>query len=318
MKKKVLITGCNGFIGKNLSSYLETLDYEVFGIDINCSNSTNKFNIDINIYEDLNRIFKFILPEVVIHLAARIDISDDPIWDYKTNILGVQNLIKVTEELESVKRVIWTSTQLVNKLGSKFIDYNHYNANTVYGASKIIGEQLVRNSVYKKDWVIVRPSTVWGPGMSDHYLSFIKYIDKGIYFNITLKKIYKSFSYIGNTCFQIEKIVYANSDLINRRTFYLSDYKPLELHEWTKEINLALNRKKVYSLPIILSYMIASLFLLFKKFKFIKKVPISFYNISNIGTTYINNNDLEVITGSLPFNMKDGVRNTIKWYKNES
>ena len=318
MNKKVLITGCNGFIGKNLQCYLESLNYEVYGIDLNCIDGNKKFNVDVNIYEDLNKIFNLILPEVVIHLAARIDISEDSIWEYKTNILGVQNLVKVTEELDSVKRVIWTSTQLVNKLGSNFINYNHYNANTVYGASKIIGEQLVRNSVIKKEWVIVRPSTVWGPGMSDHYLSFIKYIDKGLYFNITLKKVFKSFSYIGNTCFQIEKIIHASSDSINRKTFYLSDYKPLELHDWTKEINLALNRKQSYSLPIIFSYMIASLLLVFKKLKLIKKVPFSFYNLNNISTTYINNNDLEVITGPLPFNLKEGVRNTIKWYKYES
>jgi nucleoside-diphosphate-sugar epimerase len=318
MKKKVLITGCNGFIGKNLFPFLESLDYEVFGIDINCSDSVNKFNIDINIYDDLYKILKYTLPEIVINLAARIDISDDSIWEYKTNIFGVQNLIKATEEVESIKRVIWTSTQLVNKLGSNFIDYNFYNANTTYGASKVIGEQLVKNSVHKKEWVIVRPSTVWGPGMSNHYFNFIKYIDKGIYFNITRNKVYKSFSYIGNTCFQIEKIICTNSELINRRSFYLSDYNPLELHEWTNDLSFALNRRKLYSVPIFISYLIASIFLILKTFRLINKVPVSFYNINNILTNYINNNDLEAITGPLPFNIKEGVRNTIKWYKSES
>ncbi len=319
MKKKVLITGCNGFIGKNLLSYLESLNYEVFGIDLSCVEEANKFKIDINNYDDLYRIFKMILPEVVIHLAARIDISNDPIWDYKTNILGVQNLINITEEVESVTRVVWISTQLVNKLGSKFIDYDHYDANTIYGASKVIGEKLVKNGVNKKEWVIVRPSTVWGPGMSDHYLNFIKYIDKGIYFNITFNKVYKSFSYVGNACFQIEKIIDSNSTLINKKTFYLSDYTPLELHEWANEINFSLNRKQLFSIPIYLSYTIAFFFLILKKIKIITRVPISLYNINNIRTNYINNNDLQKITGPLPFNLKDGVVNTIKWYKkNES
>jgi len=319
MKKKVLITGCSGFIGINLIRYLESLNYEVYGIDLNCNNNNNnKFKIDINDYDELYGIFKKILPEVVVHLAARIDISDDPIWDYKTNIFGVQNLIKVTEEQESVKRVIWISTQLVNKLGSKFINYNHYDANTTYGASKVLGEKLVKNGVIKKEWVIARPSTVWGPGMSDHYLNFIKYIDKGIYFNITLDKVYKSFSYVGNTCFQIEKIISSSSNLINKKTFYLSDYTPLELHEWTTEITLSLNRKKIYSIPIIFSYAIALFFYVIKFMRFIRKVPITFYNINNIRTNYINNNDLESLTGPLPFNLKDGVVNTIKWYKNEN
>ena len=118
MKTKVLITGCNGFIGKNLFAYLERLDYEVYGIDVNLDDSENIFNVNINIYDDLYKVTKRILPEVIINLAARIDISNDSIWDYRTNIIGVQNLLKVTEEVESVKRVLWTSTQLVNKLGS--------------------------------------------------------------------------------------------------------------------------------------------------------------------------------------------------------
>ena len=318
MKKKVLITGSKGFIGKNLTPYLESLNYEVYGIDLNCIENDRQFKIDINDYDELNKIFKKILPEIVVHLAARIDISEDPIWDYKTNILGVQNLIKVTEEEDSVKRVIWISTQLVNKLDSKFIDYNHYNANTIYGASKVIGEKLVKNGVNKKEWVIARPSTVWGPGMSDHYLNFIKYIDKGFYFNITFNKVFKSFSYVGNTCFQIEKIIDSSSHLINRKTFYLSDYTPLELHEWTNELSQSLNRSKIYSIPIYLSYFIALFFYVIKSLRLIIKVPITFYNINNIRSNYINNNDLESITGPLPFNFKDGVKNTIKWYKNES
>lgn len=318
MKRRVLITGCAGFIGKNLFSYLEKLDYEVFGIDVNCVNAENTFNVDINNYNRLFTILKEISPEFVVHLAARIDIFSNKIWEYETNIIGVQNLIRSTEEIDSIKRVIWTSTQLVNKLGSKFINYNYYNANTTYGASKVLGEQLVRNGVYRKEWVIVRPSTVWGPGMSNHYFSFIKYIDKGLYFNVTRKKVYKSFSYIENTCFQIEKIVCSNSELVNRRTFYLSDYIPLELHSWTNEISKTLNRKKIYSAPLAVSYVIAAIFFVLNKAKFISKAPVSFYNIKNIRTTYINNNDLEKITGPLPASLKQGIKNTIKWYTDES
>ena len=318
MKRKVLITGCNGFIGKNLINHLQSLSYEVYGIDVNCTDTEHFFRVDINVYEDLQSVFKNVLPELVIHLAARIDISFDMIWEYKTNIVGVQNLIRLTEEIESVKRVVWTSTQLVNTLGNSFIDYDHYDANTVYGASKVIGEQLVKNGIKKKEWVIVRPSTVWGPGMGDHYLGFIKYIESGLYFNVTRKNVYKSFSYIGNTCFQIEKIIASPAKLINKRVFYLSDYHPLELHDWTNKMSLQLNRGKIISLPLLISYLIAYVFLVLKNIGFISKVPISFYNIKNIKTTYINNNDLEQITGELPYSMIDGIKYTIEWYKNES
>jgi len=317
MSLKVLLTGCNGFIGKNLTRYLTKCNYQVFGIDVKISNN-DQFKIDINNYDDLERLFEIIKPEIVIHLAARIDISKDSVWQYTTNIIGVQNLIRVTDNSESVKRVIWASTQLVNKLGSNFINYDYYNANTSYGSSKVIGEILVKNGVKNKEWVIVRPSTVWGPGMSNHYLSFIRFIDKGLYFNVTNKNVYKSFSYIENTCFQIRHIIDADSSIVNKRTFYLSDYEPIELHKWTQEFNTHLNKKRILSLPLFISYLISSFFYLLKFLKIIKKVPFSFYNIKNIKTNYINNNELESITGKLPFKMEEGVVNTINWYKNEN
>ena len=46
--KKVLITGCEGFIGSNLWDYLENKGFNVFGIDIICSESKNKFIITYN------------------------------------------------------------------------------------------------------------------------------------------------------------------------------------------------------------------------------------------------------------------------------
>ena len=318
MKRKILITGSNGFIGKNLIKYLKETDYEIYGIDLYSVNNNNYFNVNINDYDNLNKIINLINPETVIHLAARIDISNDSVWEYETNIVGVQNLIRITESTESVKRVIWTSTQLVNKLGTNFIDYNFYNANTTYGSSKVIGELLVKNGVKNKEWIIVRPSTVWGPGMSNHYLNFIKYIEKGFYFNITNKKVHKSFAYIGNICFQYKNLIDQKSELVNKKTFYLSDYHPIELHEWTNEINKNLKKKLLISLPLFLSYLIATIFYFFKFFRVIKKVPISFYNINNISTSYINNTDLENLTGTLPYNMKEAVFSTIDWYKNEN
>ena len=246
--KKVLITGCEGFIGSSLWVYLENNGFNVFGIDILCLDSKNKFKVDINSLDDLEKIVLKISPDYIIHLAARIDISNDPSWKYFSNTLGVNNLIIVSNKVKNLRRIIFTSTQLVNKLGDKFINYENYTANTSYGESKVIGELLVRSKIVEKEWIIVRPSTVWGPKMGNHYLNFFKYINRGLYFNVTNKKCLKSFSYIGNLIFQIEKLLLADSNLVNKKTFYLSDYKPLELHNWTKNISINLNNLLLFSI----------------------------------------------------------------------
>ena len=313
--KKVLITGCEGFIGSSLWEHLENNGFDVFGIDIACLDSKNKFKIDINSLGDLENIVLKISPDYIVHLAARIDISSDPSWKYFSNTLGVNNLIFVSNKVKNLRRIIFTSTQLVNKLGDKFINYENYTANTSYGESKVIGELLVRSKIIEKEWIIVRPSTVWGPKMGNHYLNFFKYINRGLYFNVTNKKCFKSFSYIGNLIFQMEKLLLADSHLVNKKTFYLSDYKPLELQNWTKNISINLNNKKVYSIPIQLSLLIGWAFKILIFLKLIKKAPISIYNIKNISTSYVNNNDLLKITGPLPYNLNDAIIETTNWFK---
>jgi GlcNAc-P-P-Und epimerase len=151
--------------------------------------------------------------------------------------------------------------------------------------------------------------------MGNHYLNFFKYINIGLYFNVTTKKCFKSFSYIGNLIFQIEKLISAESNLVNKKTFYLSDYQPLELHDWAKKISINLSNKTIYSIPIQISYLLGIFFNILQYLKIIKKVPISIYNIKNISTSYLNNNDLFKITGPLPYNLNEAIIETTNWYK---
>ena len=48
----------------------------------------------------------------------------------------------------------------------------------LYGESKVIGEKLVQESEINCDWVIVRPTSIWGPWF-EHSSDFFKVIDRG-------------------------------------------------------------------------------------------------------------------------------------------
>ena len=75
--KTVLITGCSGFIGRNLVKYLITNfnpNYKIVGIDIKKNSYKNKnfifFKCSILNRYKLEAIIKDIKPDIVIHLAA--------------------------------------------------------------------------------------------------------------------------------------------------------------------------------------------------------------------------------------------------------
>ena len=112
-------------------------------------------------------------PEYIIHLAARTDLNGKSVSDYSANIEGVENMVKISNSLASLKRVIYASSRLVCKIGYQPKSYNDFCPTTFYGESKMIGEMIVRN--YTKSfysWSIVRPTSIWGPWFDVPYRNF--------------------------------------------------------------------------------------------------------------------------------------------------
>ena len=88
---RILVTGSEGFIGTQTVKKLTTSGHEVFTLDRRGSSNPEKhFKCDLgrDLPDDAFRKFK---PEVVVHLAAQIDVTSsfsDPRADLISNGLG--------------------------------------------------------------------------------------------------------------------------------------------------------------------------------------------------------------------------------------
>src|SRR5438034_8189416 len=110
---KVLVTGSSGFIGQALVQRLRLAGHDVAGLD-RAPAATTDHVCDILDASRLNEAVAGFSPDAVVHLAARIDIDEKAsLADYAANIEGVENLIAAVRLAASVKRAIWTSSQLV-------------------------------------------------------------------------------------------------------------------------------------------------------------------------------------------------------------
>jgi UDP-glucose 4-epimerase len=98
--KKILITGCNGYIGLHLAKLLKN-DYEVYGIDNTMPFNTNNM-INVDIRSELKE-YEFTLNDLpweydtVVHLAALVKVNESvtkPIQYYNTNLFGTINVLK--------------------------------------------------------------------------------------------------------------------------------------------------------------------------------------------------------------------------------
>lgn len=321
--KTVLITGCSGFIGRNLVKYLisnSNFNYKIVGIDTKKKSYKNKnfifFKCSIlNIYK-LEAIIKEVKPDIVIHLAATTSLDLNNLNFYKSNHVGSKNLIKILLESKKQIRLIYTSTMLVNQ-----IDHNSrlgYKPNSYYGVSKTIVEKYIKSLAGDKlQWCILRPVTIWGDGLDNHFKSFLFLISKKLYFNIKNQKTYKSFGYIKNSVFQISKLMNTKSINFHRKIYYLADYEPIELNSWADKISSIFHEKKIKNLRlnIILLKCLA-------KFGDII-VKLSFHNfymqsrrLKNMTINFIVKNEkFEKINGKLPWSLDQASKNFVNEYK---
>lgn len=320
MIKKILVIGSSGFIGRWLVGRLKKEGYTVIGIDkvappkdlvldehINCNILDKKKLID-----EVKRV----KPDILVHLSARTDLDETEVINgYADNIVGVQNVVDAVKSVSTIKRSIYTSSQLVCKVGYIPVNDRDYCPNNLYGESKVLTEKIVR----KEDgggveWCIARPTTVWGPHMGRHYQKMLHFVRKGVYFHVGKSKLYKSYSYAGNIAYQYYRLIIADKSYIHGETFYLSDYEPLSLRNYINELAAEISAPKIITLPLFAAKLLALFGNLLNKCG-VKSFPYNTFRLNNILTEYVfDMTKTKKICGPLPYNQKQGIKETAQWF----
>ncbi len=313
---KILVTGGSGFIGTNLISRL-TSHCSVLNLDkhppVNSELTTYWKEIDILDYINLEIEMLRFDPDYVIHLAAVTDLNGRNNEYYNANVEGTENIINICGKLNKLKKVIFTSSMYVCRPGYIPKTYDDYKPHTLYGESKVKGEVLVKkikDPVFK--WVIIRPTSIWGPWFGVPYIDFFKIVYKGKYFDFG-RTCSKTYGYVENIVFQIEKIL--TSDNANFKTLYLGDNPPIQISQWADEISMEFRRRKIKKIPfpVIKAASIVGDILSKLSIRF----PISSFRLSNMTTNNILPLDeIYEIAHDLPVSRSEGTRQTINWLIN--
>jgi UDP-glucose 4-epimerase len=161
--KKILIVGGTGSLGQVLVEHLYN-DNELFILSRDETKQwmmqnkyldydINYYICDIRDYENLKKAILFIKPEIIINVSAIKQVPTCEMFPYesvKTNILGVENLIKICSEDFEPDVVLGISTDKACKPVN------------VYGMCKAIGERLYisANAMGKTRFLCVRYGNV--------------------------------------------------------------------------------------------------------------------------------------------------------------
>ena len=319
---RVLITGGSGFIGTNLVEHYRLRGDQVVNIDAKAPQHPEHGplwkKIDVLDRAGLLRAVVEFDPELVYHMAARTDLNGKTADDYSINTRGVVNVIEAFRALRRLRLAIFASSMLVCRIGYGPKDEFDYCPSTAYGESKVEGEQLMRkNAANALPWIIVRPTSIWGPWFGPPYRDFFTMVQRGLYFHPKARAIRRSYGFVLNTVFQLDRLAAAEGGALLGRAVYLADYEPLELKHWADTIQRALDVRPVRQVPLWAMRSAARIGDLLKLFGV--AAPISSFRLNNMLTEMIHDiSPLARACGTTPYTMEEGVRLTCDWLRRYS
>jgi len=317
-QNRILITGGSGFLGTNLAQHLIDAGRAFRNVDIrrplNPSHEHFWIEGDILERETMARIFSDYQPTQVVHLAARTDIAEKrSLEGYRVNTEGTENLLRCIAEANSVRRAVITSTMLVCGLGHRPASDTEYAPSNLYGESKALMEKKTREFGLPCTWLIIRPTTIWGPWSFRYRDEFFAVLQRGLYFHPGNRPVLKTYGYVGNAVCQIVRLLDLSSELVQGQTFYIGD-PPVDLRTWADKFSLGLCGRRTKALPewILRGTALVGDLLAF----FGAPVPLTTFRMRNMTTSHILDVEKTIkATGPLPYTMDEGVRLTVAWLK---
>lgn len=318
---KLLITGGSGFIGTNLVDHYLQKGVELINLDWNpplrSSHADHWKRSDLMDREGMIAEFKTFDPTHVVHLAARTDTDEQSdMRQYIQNTEGTQNVLDAIKACHNVEHAIITSTQFVCEAGYQPKNDTDYKPFTLYGESKKLTEDYTRNAGLKCKWSLIRPTTIWGPWSLRYRDVLFPVVEKGLYFHPSKKNVIRSYGYVGNVVWQIDRIFQVDPEKTDKTVFYVGD-QPFDLRLWVDAISDALIGKKVRYVPTFLVHLLAIGGDIFKAVGF--RFPITSGRFRSMTQDYVTPMDhTESVLGKAPFSLEDGATEMVRWYKEES
>ncbi|RGS66740.1 dTDP-4-dehydrorhamnose reductase [Roseburia inulinivorans] len=161
--KKILVTGCNGQLGRAIRKEYENEQITFINTDV--IEAEGIIALDITDIDQVMRLIKSEKPDVIINCAAHTNVDAcEKQWDlaYKINAIGPRNLSIAASEVNA--KMIHVSTDYVFEgNGQKpYTEFDMPNPVSAYGKTKLEGERFVQQ--FADRYFILRTAWLYGDG----------------------------------------------------------------------------------------------------------------------------------------------------------
>lgn len=263
---RVLVTGCNGFVGSSLVKILNGRpDVEVIGSCRNLPLQLNEQNIELRRFQltdrsNLDDLLQGI--DVVVHTAgiahdisSKLENDKDKYFDINTN--ATLDLAK-SSVANGISKFIFISSIKVNgeytSPGQPFDEISTENPKGHYAVSKYHAELGLKkiSKITGMKVSILRPSLIYGPEPKGNLKTLLRLIKKGIPLPVgCIKQNQRSILHIENLVSLIIECIF--NEKADNQTFLVSDGENLSTREIVELLGqLAGKKPRIVNVPIFL------------------------------------------------------------------
>ena len=161
MSKKILVTGCNGQLGRAINKEYAGSDVTFINTDV--AEGEGVTALDITKIEQVLSLVRAEQPEVIINCAAHTNVDAcEKQWDaaYRINALGPRNL-SIAAEAVGAKMIHVSTDYVFEGNGTKpYTEFDAPNPVSAYGKTKLEGEKFVQQ--FSNHFFIFRTAWLYG------------------------------------------------------------------------------------------------------------------------------------------------------------
>jgi nucleoside-diphosphate-sugar epimerase len=240
MKTDIMVSGSTGFVGRNLTPFLEKGGWKVIPL-LRKQNTKNTITYDRLDKTDFDQSNAFI------HLAGKANDLKNTSLDeeyYEVNTELTKTLFDLFLESNCKTFIYFSSVKAVADQADEVLTEDHaYEPKSVYGKSKALAEQYLLSKELPQDkkLYIVRPCMIHGPGNKGNLNLLYNLVSRGVPWPLGAFENKRFFLSIENLCFVIKELL--DNTAISSGIYNIADDDALSTNQLIILMNEVVGKK---------------------------------------------------------------------------